>query len=132
MKIERMVYVVIGCVLMGLALYLLKYNQTALEIVSASFMGMIGGFLGVEMAVMLNRTSNLPKGEYEPAHKGRYIFSVVAFLALLIETLYIESHFYVSLGITSGNFLAGSMLVIGLLVSGLSANRIVQDQGPVK
>ncbi len=123
-KTMQMLVVALATVIMAAFIFFVE-SGTVLTIVSAGFVLIIGAFLGVDLANMIKETSLLPAGEYQDVDIFRYILSMafLAFLcieAIIVSRIYERSFdgIYASIGV-------GLMIVIGLFVGGIEANKNV-------
>jgi hypothetical protein len=104
-------------------------SGTVLTTISAGFVLIIGSFLGIDLAKMIKDTSALPSGKYKAMKKNRYILSLIFLAALCSEAFVVSKLFDRSLDGVYGSLGAGLMIVLGLLVSGIEANKIATKNG---
>ncbi len=122
-KYEQMIYVFIAAVIMAGAIFFVS-SAIALTAVSASFVMIIGAFLSIDLAKMVKDTSGLPAGDFKPMKKCQYILSVILMTALCIEAFIISNKTGRSLDSIYGSLGVGLMIIIGMLVGGIEANKI--------
>jgi hypothetical protein len=86
----------------------------------------MGTFIGVDLAVMLKKTAELPVGQYKALNKHRYLIALGIFALLLVESFIISfggrnvDGLYASFGM-------GFLVVIGGLVAGVEGNKLVTE-----
>lgn len=97
--------------------------------ISASFLVVMGSWLGVDMGRMLKESGKLPEGEYKSMHVPRYLFSVGAFVLMFVLTYRVSQSKEVAMTATLSVFGSGSMLMIGLLIGGIEANKLQTGKG---
>jgi len=90
-----------------------------------TFTGVVGVFLGIDLAVMIKKTSALPNGQYKEINRPRYLTSLALFSLLLAETIYISAVYSRNCDALYASFGMGFLIVIGGLMSGIEANKIV-------
>ena len=79
---------------------------------------------------MLHKTKELPAGRYKNMNRHRYIIALIIFALLLIEAFIISSIFERDMNSLYLSFGVGFIIVIGGLVSGVEANKIVTGEQP--
>jgi hypothetical protein len=94
---------------------------------SFTFTSVVGVFLGIDIAVMIKKTSALPDGEFKKINKPRYILSLAVFGTLLAETIYISAAYGRECNSLYASFGMGFLLVIGGIMAGVEANKMVTD-----
>ncbi|GHT87285.1 hypothetical protein FACS1894137_14310 [Spirochaetia bacterium] len=83
-KKEQLLWLFLGAIFTGAMIYFVNDGTTTTAI-SMIFTGIVGIFLGIDIAVMIKKTSALPEGEYKTINKQRYITSLIIFALLLAE-----------------------------------------------
>jgi hypothetical protein len=92
--------------------------------IAASFLVVMGSWLGVDMGRMLKETGSAPPGQFKSMHTPRYIASIVAFGLLFVLTYRVSLSKEVAMTATLSVFGSGSMLMIGMLVTGIEGNKL--------
>jgi len=100
-----------------------------IDSMAASFTAVISLFLGVDLAAMIKNSAGMPKGKYQLAHTYRYIIAVVMMLILFGIALYRKQVDGLAISMSAGAFGSGSIVIIGLLMSGLEGNKIASRAG---
>lgn len=103
-----------------------------IDSMAASFTAVISLFLGVDLAAMIKNSAGMPKGKFQKAHTYRYIIAVVMMLVLFIIALYRKESDNLGISMAAGAFGSGSIVIIGLLMSGLEGNKIASRSGDEK
>lgn len=98
--------------------------------IAGTFTGVLGTFLGIDILTMLHKTKELPAGRYKNMNRHRYIIALIIFALLLIEAFIISSIFERDMNSLYLSFGVGFIIVIGGLVSGVEANKIVTGEEP--
>lgn len=96
--------------------------------IAGTFTGVLGTFLGIDILTMLHKTKALPVGSYKSMNRHRYIIALIIFAVLLIEAFIISSIFERDMNPLYLSFGVGFIIVIGGLVSGVEANKIVTGE----
>ena len=91
--------------------------------VSVFYVALVGTFIGMDLLSMVQRTKELPAGEFDKLKIWRYALSFVCICALLVVSFYrYKTGADVKLTLTS---LSASILIIaGMVIAGLDGNRI--------
>jgi hypothetical protein len=95
---------------------------------AVTFTGIIGVFLGLDIAVMLKKTSAMPQGAYKEINKHRYIAAIIIFAALMVETFVISGIYGRNFDSLYASFGLGFLVVIGGLVAAVEGNKIVTGE----
>jgi hypothetical protein len=129
-KTEQMIYLIIATLFTAGLLFVIKDSGTTTGIAWA-FTTIVGAFIGLDLAVMIKKTSEMTAGHFKEINKYRYITSLVIFALLLGESFYLASigrncdGLYASFGM-------GFLLIIGGLVAGVEGNKIVTNHEPAE
>ena len=92
--------------------------------ISGTFTGVIGIFLGVDIAAMIQKTKKLKPGLFKEINVHRYIVAMCAFAALLLQVFIMSSLFGREMNSLYLCFGIGFLVTIGGLVSGIECNKI--------
>ena len=98
--------------------------------ISGAFTGVLGIFLGVDIATMIHKTKELHRGLYKEMNTHRYIVSLCVFAVLLAEAFVISGLYNREMNSLYLCFGVGFVVVIGGLVSGIEANKVATNDGP--
>jgi hypothetical protein len=126
-KREQLVMLIIATFFTGFMIFFVK-DSGAASVMGTTFTGIVGVFIGLDIVVMIKKTSSLPEGLYKKINKHRYITALVIFSLLMIETFIISGtgrncdSLYMSFGM-------GFLVVIGGLIAGIEGNKIVTGEG---
>jgi hypothetical protein len=123
-KTEQLVWLFVGFLFTAGMLFFVK-DGTVIVSLSITFTSIIGVFLGVDIAVMIKKTSALPSGEYKAINKPRYITSLVIFALLIIEAFVLSSVYSRNCDALYASFGVGFLIVVGGLVAAVEGNKIV-------
>jgi len=126
-KIEQIVWVVLATIFTAGMLYAVKDSSVVTGIAWA-FTGIIGTFIGVDLAVMIKKTSEMAHGKYKEINKHRYITALVVFALLLTEAFLINVYFGRNVDGLFASFGMGFLIVIGGLIAGVEGNKIVTEK----
>jgi len=128
-KTEQMIYLGLAFLFTGAFMWFLKMPGIGTA-VAAAFVFITGDFLGIDLAQMVKKTAGMPKGEFDPVDKWRYIVSLVFLGILTGEAFAISQLFERDMSGVYGSVGVGTMVILGLLISGIEANKVVTDNGP--
>ena len=128
-KIEQVLWLVIATIFTGMMLFFVK-DSTSATAIAWSFTAIVGTFIGVDLAVMLKKTSEMTMGNFKHMNKHRYIISLIVFALLLGISFYLASigrncdGLYASFGM-------GFLVVVGGLVAGVEGNKMVTNNSGI-
>jgi hypothetical protein len=123
-KKEQLLWLFLGFVFTAAMLFFVKDGAVVVSL-SITFTGIVGVFLGIDIAVMIKKTSALPAGEYKAVNKQRYITSLALFAVLLIEAFILSSVYSRNCDALYASFGVGFLVVVGGLVAAVEGNKIV-------
>jgi hypothetical protein len=123
-KKEQLLWLFLAFIFTAAMLFFVK-DSTVIVSLSITFTSIIGVFLGIDIAVMIKKTSALPTGEYKAINKQRYITSLVLFALLLIEAFVLSSVYSRNCDALYASFGVGFLVVVGGLVAAVEGNKIV-------
>jgi hypothetical protein len=130
-KTEQLIGLVVATIFTGFMIFFVK-DSGSVSALAATFTGIVGVFIGLDIAVMIKKTSAMSEGCYKTMNKHRYITALIIFSALLIESFFISGLYRRNCDPLYTSFGLGFLLVIGGLISGLEGNKIVTGNLPEK
>lgn len=128
MKVLKVVFLLLAAILMGAVIMLLD-QSSVIDSMASSFFIVVNAFLGVDLASMIKESKSLPKTEYKAMHLYRYILSLVLMLGLFVLVIYRKESAGIESVIAMSAFSGGAMLIIGMIITGLEANKIASKAG---
>lgn len=128
-KTEQMLYLLLAFLFAGAFMYFVKSSMISTAVAGA-FVFIAGAFLGVDLARMVKRTGEMPKGQFEKADKWKYLLTMIMFGVLTGEAFAISKLFERDMAGVYASVGVGLMVVFGLLISGIEANKVKTDEGP--
>jgi hypothetical protein len=126
-KTEQLIGLIISTLFIGFMIFFVK-DSGAVAALSATFTGIVGVFIGLDIAVMIKKTSSMPEGYYKTMNKHRYIAALIIFSALLIESFFISGLYGRNNDSLYTSFGMGFLIVIGGLIAGMEGNKIVTGE----
>jgi hypothetical protein len=126
-KTEQLIWLFIGFLFTAGMLFFVKDSAVTVSL-SVTFTSIVGVFLGLDIAVMIKKTSALPTGEYKSINKHRYITSLVIFSLLIAEAFILSSAYGRNCDSLYASFGIGFLIVVGGLVTAVEGNKIVTDK----
>ena len=103
--------------------------------IAITFTGMVGAFIGLDIALMIKKTSGMPEG-YKEINKHRYIAGLIIFSLLLVECFFISAMYGRNCDSLYTSFGMGFLIVMGGLIAGIEGNKIATKENgevsPVK
>jgi hypothetical protein len=123
-KTEQILWLFLGYFFTAGMLFFVSDSAVSVSI-SITFTGIVGTFLGVDIAAMIKKTSALPPGEYKSINKHRYITSLIIFALLIIEAFILSLAFERGCDALYASFGVGFLIVVGGLVAAVEGNKIV-------
>jgi len=125
-KKEQLLWLVISTLFIAGMIFFIQ-DSGATAALAATFTAIVGIFIGLDIAVMIKRTSTMSNGDFKSINKSRYIAAFIIFSGLLMESFIISAvqdrncdSLYTSFGM-------GFLIVIGGLISGIEGNKIVTN-----
>ena len=107
-------------------IYFIKDSGSA-SAIAMTFTGIVGIFIGLDIALMIKKTSTMPSG-YKEINSQRYIAGLVIFSVLLIEAFYISLKYQRNCDSLYSSFGMGFLIIIGGLIAGVEGNKIVTHE----
>lgn len=98
--------------------------------VSITFITVLGIYLGLDIAGMITKTSQLPKGEYKKISVHKYIISTICLMILVVLSLVMKDKADMNTALTS--FCSATMIICGCLLGGLEGNKIATSYGSIQ
>jgi hypothetical protein len=123
-KIEQIVWLILGTLFTAGMMYFVK-DSTTVTTIAWTFTGIMGTFIGIDLAVMLKKTAELPSGQYKEINKHRYILSLIIFALLLAEAFVVSALFGRNCDGLYASFGMGFLVIIGGLVAGVEGNKMI-------
>lgn len=126
-KSEQLLWLLLGAVFTAAMIFFVRDDQV-ITVISMTYTSIVGVFLGIDIAVMLKKTSMLPYGQYKCINKGRYIASLLIFAVLLGEAFFVSGFFQRDCDALYASFGMGFLIVVGGLVAGVEGNKLVTEK----
>jgi hypothetical protein len=126
-KAEQLLWLFLGYLFTSGMLFFVKDSTVSISL-SVAFTGIVGAFLGVDIAAMIKKTTMLPPGSYKAINKHRYITSLAIFALLILEAFFLSSAFGRNCDALYASFGVGFLIVIGGLVAAVEGNKIVTGE----
>ena len=126
-KKEQMFWLLLATFFTGAMLFFLTDSSTITGI-AWGYTAIVGIFVGLDLATMVKKTSELPSGKYKEMNKHRYITALILFALLLVEAFIINSSFERNVDGLYASFGMGFLVIIGGLVAGVECNKLVTDK----
>ena len=122
-KVEQLVWLFLGFLFTAGMLFFVEDSAVVVSL-SVTFTSIVGVFLGIDIAVMIKKTSVLPVGEYKAINKTRYVISLVIFGTLIAEAFFLSGNFGRNCDALYASFGLGFLIVIGGIIAGIEGNKI--------
>ncbi|MDR1253346.1 MAG: hypothetical protein LBK62_14485 [Treponema sp.] len=126
-KIQQLSGLIIATIFTGFMIFFVKDSGSA-SALAVTFTGIVGIFIGLDIAVMIKKTSAMPEGSFKTINRQRYITALIIFSALLIEAFFISGFYERNCDSLYTSFGMGFLVVIGGLIAGVEGNKIVTGQ----
>jgi membrane-bound metal-dependent hydrolase YbcI (DUF457 family) len=123
-KIQQLLGLIIATIFTGFMIFFVKDSGSA-SALAVTFTGIVGIFIGLDIAVMIKKTSAMPEGSFKTINRQRYIAALVIFSALLVEAFFISGFYERNCDSLYTSFGMGFLIVIGGLITGVEGNKIV-------
>jgi hypothetical protein len=125
-KTEQLLWLLAGFLFTAGMLFFVK-DSTVVISLSITFTSIVGVFLGVDIAVMIKKTSAMPEG-FKAINKPRYIISLIIFALLIAEAIFLSAVYSRNCDALYASFGMGFLIVIGGLVAGIEGNKMVTNE----
>jgi thiosulfate reductase cytochrome b subunit len=126
-KTEQLLWLFLGYLFTAGMLFFVADSTVSVSL-SITFTGIVGAFLGADIAAMIKKTAMLPPGSYKAINKHRYITSLTIFALLLIEAFILSSAYGRDCDALYASFGVGFLIVVGGLVAAVEGNKIVTGE----
>lgn len=125
-----MICLVIALAIVGACIWFLP-SGAVIAPLCIGFVMILGAFLGLDLAKMIQTTSLKPPGDYEPMKIWRYIIAG-AMLAVLFGVCAYRSATVPGLDLTGAmsTLAFGVLIILGLIVGGIQGNKLVTGSAP--
>jgi len=125
-KAEQLVWLFLGFLFTAGMLFFVQDGSVMIPI-AVTFTTIVGIFLGIDIALMIKKTTAMPPNEFKHMNKSRYITALVIFALLLIEAFVLSSAFGRNSDSLYASFGMGFLIVIGGLVAGVEGNKMATN-----
>lgn len=91
--------------------------------VSVFYVALVGTFVGMDLLAMIQRTKELPVGEFDTLKVWRYALSFLCICALLVVAFY-QYKLGADVKLTLTSLAASVLILAGMVIAGLDGNRM--------
>jgi len=119
---EKYIVLILSSIVYGVGMFL---YPNIINSISIFYVGIIGSFLGIDMANTLKKTSIMPKGEFKTIKKDRYIVCACITTVFFIASLILNKIYDIAIesGLTT---LGATIFVIATMyISTLEGNKLL-------
>lgn len=120
-KLKQLLWLITATLFTGGMLYFVTYENTITAIAWA-YTSIMSGFIGIDIAVMIKKTSEMHNGMFKELNAARYNIAMLLFGLLLIESFYLGSIGRDVNGLIA-SFGLGFLFIIGGRAIGIEANK---------
>ena len=124
-KAGQLFGLIFATIFTGFMIYFIKDSGSA-SAIAVTFTGIVGAFIGLDIALMIKKTSSMAEG-YKEINTHRYIAGLVIFAILLIETFIISGLYNRNCDSLYTSFGMGFLIIIGGLIAGIEGNKIATE-----
>ena len=124
-KTGQLIGLIFATIFTGFMIFFIKDSGTA-SAIAVTFTGIVGVFIGLDIALMIKKTASMPEG-FKEINTHRYIAGLVIFAALLVETFVISALYQRNCDSLYTSFGMGFLVVIGGLIAGVEGNKIAES-----
>jgi len=129
-KAGQLVGLIFAAIFTGAMIFFIKDTSSA-SAIAVTFTGIVGVFIGLDIALMIKKTSSMPTG-YKEINTQRYVAGLVIFSVLLIEAFIISAMYSRNCDTLYTSFGMGFLIIIGGLISGVEGNKIATQSDEPK
>jgi len=124
-KTGQLVGLIFATIFTGCMIFFIKDTGSS-GAIAVTFTGIVGAFIGLDIALMIKKTAEMPTG-YKEINKHRYIAGLVIFAALLVEAFVISGKFGRNCDTLYTSFGMGFLIIIGGFIVGVEGNKIATE-----
>ena len=124
-KAGQLAGLIFATIFTGFMIFFIQDTGSAAAI-AITFTGIVGTFIGLDIALMLKKTSEMTHG-FKEINAHRYIASLIIFAALLVEAFIISAFYKRNCDSIYTSFGMGFLIVIGGLIAGVEGNKIAVE-----
>lgn len=121
-KAGQLFGLIVATIFTGGMIFFIKDTGSS-SAIAVTFTGIVGVFIGLDIALMIKKTSAMPTG-YKMINIHRYIAGLVIFSVLLIESFVMSAMFDRNCDSLYTSFGMGFLIIIGGLIAGVEGNKI--------
>lgn len=126
-KFAKALLFILASVVMALCLLFIPESSGT---VSISYITVLGLYLGLDIAGMITKTSQMSKGEYQTLNVHKYVISTIGLTVNIIIAIAMHGSADITTALTS--FVSAVMIILGCIIGGLEGNRIASSVGEEK
>ena len=126
-KFAKALFFILASVVMALCLLFIPESSGT---VSISYITVLGLYLGLDIAGMITKTSQMSKGEYQALNVHKYVISTIGLTINIVIAISIHGSADISTALTY--FISAVMIILGCVIGGLEGNRIASSVGEEK
>lgn len=112
------------------AIVLLSGNSIVAGAISGAFLGVVGAYIALDLRALVKSTGMLPQGQFVVANKWKYMLGIALIGGLFIVCLIKERTSNIQHEMAYGILGPGAIAIIGVMVSGIKANKAATLNGP--
>jgi uncharacterized membrane protein len=119
---EKYLVLILSSIIYGVGMFL---YPNIINTISIFYVGIIGSFLGIDMATTLKRTNSMPEGNFKPIKKDRYIVCAIITTIFFITSLILNKLYDIQIesGLTT---LGATIFIIATMyIASLEANKLL-------
>jgi len=124
-KTRQLVGLIAATIFTGFMIFFIKDSGSA-SAIAVTFTGIVGVFIGLDIALMIKKTASMPEG-FKEINSHRYIAGLVIFAILLVETFVISAIYQRNCDSLYTSFGMGFLIIIGGLIAGVEGNKIAES-----
>ena len=124
-KAGQFLGLIVATIFTAFMIYFIKDTGSS-SAIAITFTGIVGAFIGLDIALMIKKTSDMADG-YKEINTHRYIAGLIIFSALLIEAFIISAVYQRNCDSLYTSFGMGFLIIIGGLIGGVEGNKIATE-----
>ena len=128
-KAGQLFVLIVATIFTGGMIFFIKDTASA-SAIAVTFTGIVGIFIGLDLATMIKKTSVMPAG-YKEINKHRYIAGAIIFALLLAESFVISTMYQRNIDTLLVSFGMGFLVILGGWFSGIEGNKIATKENEV-
>lgn len=129
MQHKQLFLLLIAATVTGTAIVLMD-NTTVIGAMAGAFLGVASAYTALDLRAIVKSTGSLPAGKYQHADVWKYTSTMFVMSVLFVLTIVRQDISDINLELTLGFLGPGIIGIIGIIISGMKANKAAMIREP--